>query len=147
MKKFIIRDEDKEYEVEEVETDVDETQKDEEPASPASLSEDELAALKKLASISDKLIALVKIEKDEHANEPESEMLDEDEDEEETLEDEDKDENEEIVDTDEELDKVKGQDSKKSVGAIARKTKNKDSIADAHEIDVAKAWSKRYGGK
>lgn len=142
MKKFIIRDEEKEYEVEEVETEVETTPKDEEPASPASLSEEDIAALKKLASISDKLVALVEIEKDEHADEPESEMLDEDEDEEEIEEDDE----EEIVDTDEELEKVKGHDSKKSIGAIAKKAKSKDSIADAQEQDIASAWAKRYGG-
>lgn len=143
-KKFIVRDEDKnEFEVEEVTEDVT----DETVEEPTSLSKDEIDALKKLASISDKLVALVEIEKDEHANKPESEMLDEEEEEETEIVDEDEDDETEVVDTDEEIDKkemIKRHDSKKSVGAITRK--HKDSIADAHEIDIADAWSKRYGG-
>lgn len=144
-KKFIVRDEDKnEFEVEEVEETKDgleEVEEKEELKDDASLSSEEIDALKKLASIADKLVDLVEIEKDEHAGKPEEEMLDEDEDEEEIEEDE-----EEIVDTDEELDKMKGQDSKKSVGSIAKRAKSKDSIADAQELDVAAAWAKRYGG-
>lgn len=140
MKKFIVRDEDnKEFEVEEMEEvktdDVDATKKDEEPAS---LSETEIDALKKLASVSDKLIAL--IEAKDGCGE-ESGALDDDDDKDE---DEDKDDDdEEIVDTDE--DKKLRNDSVKSVGAI-EKTKSKDSLADDHEIEVANAWAKRYGG-
>ena len=140
MKKFTVRDEDnKEYEVEEIE---EVTEHDEEPAEnsgTASLSEDEIGALKKLASVADKLVALIEIEKDEHAEEAASEMLDEDEDEEVEEDDE-----EEIVDTDEETLKVSKRDSRKSVGAIERKS-SRDSL-DSYEEDVAQAWAKRYGG-
>lgn len=140
MKKFVVRDENnKEYEVEEV-AEVKETDADESAGTEsAALSEDEIGALKKLASMADKLIALVEIEKDEHADEPESEMLDEDEDEE--VEEE---EFEEVVDTDEEVEKMTRHDSKRSVGSIEKKRKTQDS--DSHEHDVAQAWAKRYGG-
>lgn len=135
MKKFIVRDEDnKEFEVEEMEEvktdDVDTTEKDEEPAS---LSETEIDALKKLASVSDKLIALI-------AHDEESGALDDDDDKDD---DEDDKDDEEIIDTDE--DKKLRNDSVKSIGAI-EKTKSKDSLADDHEIEVANAWAKRYGG-
>ena len=135
MKKFIVRDEDnKEFEVEEMEEvktdDVDETKKDEEPAS---LSETEIDALKKLASVSDKLIALI-------TRDEESGALDDDDDKDE---DEDDKDDEEIIDTDE--DKKLRNDSVKSIGAI-EKTKSKDSLADDHDIEVANAWAKRYGG-
>lgn len=139
--KFIVRDEDnKEFEVEEVKEEIETSATDNEDAS---LSEEEIGALKKLASVADKLVALLEVEKDEHAEEPEAEMLDEDEDEE--VEEEDIEE--EVVDTDEEFEeeKLTRKDSKKSVGAIERK-KSRDSVQDSQELDVAQAWAKRYGG-
>lgn len=148
-KKFIVRDEDKnEFEVEEIEEvkekdEAEEIEETEKLKDEESLSTEDILALKKLAGIADKLVALVDIEKDEHAGEEEGEMLDEDEDEDEEVE-----EKEEIIDTDEEVveEKTIRHDSKKSFGSIA-KSKNKDSMADAHESDVAAAWAKRYGGK
>lgn len=139
--KFKVRDEDnKEFEVEEIEEVQEYDEEPTENGTSASLSEEEIGALKKLASVADKLVALIEIEKDEHAEEPASEMLDEDEDEEV----EEDDDEEEIVDTDEEMLKVSKRDSRKSVGAIERKS-SRDSI-DSHEEDVAQAWAKRYGG-
>lgn len=135
--KYKVRDEDgKQYEVEEVKevkkTDEDETDK---PLTNTctedeSLSADEISALKKLAGMADKLLALI----DETTNE------DIEEEEEEEIEDEDE-QIEEVIDTDE---PKKAKDSiKKSAGAIEKKTKTVDAI---EEDDIATAWAKRYGG-
>lgn len=138
--KYKVRDEDgKQYEVEEVKeanaTDEDETEK---PLTNTctedeSLSADDISALKKLAGIADKLLALV--------DKPATEDEDEDENvEEEEIEDEDE-QIEEVIDTD---GPKKAKDSiKKSAGAIENKTKVVDAI---EEDDIATAWAKRYGG-
>lgn len=137
--KFNVRDEDgKEYEVEEVE-EVKKTDDEDETKKPLTntctdedgLSPEEIAALKKLAGMADKLCALVNTTTDEEVEEEEEEEI---EDEGEQI--------EEVIDTDE-LKKAK--DSiKKSAGAIEKKTiKTGDSI---EEDDVAVAWAKRYGG-
>lgn len=135
--KYKVRDEDgKQYEVEEVKevkkTDEDETKK---PLTNTctedeSLSADEISALKKLAGIADKLLALIDKSTDE----------DNEEEEEEEIEDEDE-QIEEVIDTDE---PKKAKDSiKKSAGSIEKKTKTVDAI---EEDDIATAWAKRYGG-
>lgn len=131
--KFNVRDENgKEYEVEEVEeikkTDEDEIKKPlTNTCTDDALSPEEIASLKKLAGIADKLCALVDTTTDE-------------EEEEEEIEDEGE-QIEEVIDTDE---PKKAKDSiKKSAGAIEKKTvKTEDSVED----DVAAAWAKRYGG-
>ena len=143
-KKYRITDADAEqYEVEEVE----EVQGvDEEPIPEADipaaeddgLSPDEIAALKKLAAAADQLIALIGTQdacKDEGEEEIEEETIEEDG--EEIEEDETE---EQLVDTDE---KVAGRDSKRSFGAIEKKSvKADDSLVD----DVSDAWAKRFGG-
>lgn len=139
--KFNVRDENgKEYKVEEVE-EVKKTDDEAETKKPLTntctdedgLSPEEIAALKKLAGMADKLCALVDTTTDEEVEEEEEE--------EEEIEDEGE-QIEEVIDTDE---PKKAKDSiKKSAGAIEKKTiKTGDSI---EEDDVAAAWAKRYGG-
>nr|DAM02436.1 MAG TPA: hypothetical protein [Caudoviricetes sp.] len=133
--KFNVRDENgKEYKVEEVE-EVKKTNDEDETKKPLTntctddvLSPEEIASLKKLAGMADKLCALV----DTTTNEEE---------EEEEIEDEGE-QIEEVIDTDE---PKKAKDSiKKSAGAIEKKTvKTEDSV---EEDDVAAAWARRYGG-
>ena len=133
--KFNVRDENgKEYEVEEIEA-VKKTDDEDETKNPLTntctddaLSPEEIASLKKLAGIADKLYALVDTTTDE-------------EEEEEEIEDEGE-QIEEVIDTDE---PKKAKDSiKKSAGAIEKKKiKTDDGIV---EDDIAAAWAKRYGG-
>lgn len=140
--KFNVRDEDgKEYNVEEVE-EVKKTDDEDETKKPLTntctddaLSPEEIASLKKLAGIADKLYALVDTTTDEKVEEEEEEE------EEEEIEDEGE-QIEEVIDTDE---PKKAKDSiKKSAGAIEKKTvKTEDSV---EEDDVSAAWAKRYGG-
>lgn len=142
--KFFVRDEDdKEYEIEEVLTE----KKDEAPAEEttpevhyAELLPEEIEALKKLAVVADKLIALATPTEDTCHDEDEVEC-----EEKETLDTEGEDaaeeaeceELEEVVDTDE----TKTRDSKKSVGSIEKRTKSHDSVdVDA---EIAAAWAKR----
>lgn len=125
--KFNIRDVDgNEYNVEEVE---ETTAVDNEfyPDADNALSTDEIASLKKLANIADKLCALI--------DEPKVE-----EDADEDIED-DEEQIEEVIDT-----SIRAKDSiKKSVGAIET---SKSKANDAIEADVvSEAWAKRYGGK
>lgn len=137
MRKYRITDEDgAEYEVEEVEevkgSDED---VDLEPTAAESeaLSSEEIAALKKLAAAADQLIALIGTQdacKDEGEDE-----------EDETIEEVDEDETEEqLVDTDE---KVKGHDSKRSLGAIEKK---RAIVDNSLNDDISDAWAKRFGG-
>lgn len=140
--KFNVRDEDgKEYNVEEVE-EVKKTDDEDETKKPLTntctddaLSPEEIASLKKLAGIADKLCALVDTTTDEKVEEEEEEE------EEEEIDDEGE-QIEEVIDTDE---PKKAKDSiKKSAGAIEKKTvKTEDSV---EEDDVSAAWAKRYGG-
>lgn len=136
--KFNIRDENgKEYKVEEVEEvkKTDDEDKIEKPLTNTCtddvLSPEEIASLKKLAGMADKLCALVDTTTDEEVEEEEEEEI---EDEGEQI--------EEVIDTDE---PKKAKDSiKKSAGAIEKKKiKTDDSVV---EDDVAAAWAKRYGG-
>ena len=116
MKKFYVRDADgEEYEVEEVE-ELDEGKN--EVTEPA-LTADEIAALKKLAEVADRLIATLETA------------------EEEPIADEEPEENtEEVIET-------KTNDSMRSFGAIERKKVVDETI----DNDVDDAWTKRYGGK
>lgn len=140
--KFHVKDENGEvFEVEEIEETP--AKKDEEPQKThdEGLTEEEISALKGLAAVAEKLMKLVAETQDECGK-------DEDEDEDEETEDEeiDKDEQiEEVIDTDETEEKAKSRDSKKSVGAIEKRTKTDDSLTDS--LDVESAWAKRYGGK
>lgn len=136
--KFNVRDEDgKEYKVEEVE-EVKKTDDEDETKKPLTntctddaLSPEEIASLKKLAGIADKLYALVNTTADEEVEGEEEEEI---EDEGEQI--------EEVIDTDE---PKKAKDAiKKSAGSIEKKsTKTVDSIV---EDDISAAWAKRYGG-
>lgn len=137
-KKYRIIDEDGDrYEVEEVETEEAETpDTDEDPVKDddSALSDEEIRALKNLASVADKLLSLV----------TEAQTTDEDTDEDEEMIEEDK---EEIIDTDEEEDeddKKPTCDSKKSFGAIEKPVKTIDSLGA--DLDIESAWAKRYGG-
>lgn len=139
--KFNVRDENgKEYKVEEVE-ETTTTEDEDETGKPLTntctddaLSPEEIASLKKLAGIADKLCSLVNTTADEEVEETEEEEVEE-------VEDEDEEQIEEVIDTDE---PKKTKDSiKKSVGAIEKKTvKAEDSVED----DISAAWAKRYGG-
>lgn len=135
-RKFYITDDDgSQYEVEEIhelsdDDDISLNQNDEDE-----LTSDEISALKRLASISDKLIALLQTSSNDSEDE-DLELTDEDEDEDE----------EQVIDTDEEprrLTKDSKYQTKKSVAALERRTvKTDDSLLD----EVADAWAKRYGG-
>lgn len=139
-KYFIVDNDGEEYTVEERDEEevVEETV--EEPVVDDGLSEEEIAALKKLAAVADKLIGMIETSdacgKDEEVEE--EEIIDEGEEVDEDI-------DEEIIDTDEELrkDSKKRRDSKSSVGAIERKrVRQDDSLTD----EIADAWAKRYGG-
>lgn len=138
MKKFRIKDEDgMEYQVEEFE------KKEEIPTEDemSTLSEDEISALRKLASVADKLIALTETtdEVEPEVKKSVNEVL-EDEDEE----IEEKEDKEEIVDTDEDEDDDKDT-MHDSINSLEKSSVN-DSIDDS-QLDIASAWAKRYGGK
>lgn len=132
--KYLVKDGDKTLEIEEVEDEVVTPAPAEEPAptethddgAPVALSEEEITALKSLASVADKLVALVK------ENEPAEKTVDEE-----------IDEKEEVIDTcgEEEMPK---HDSKKSFGSIEKKTTKPthDSDEDRDER-IAQAWANR----
>ena len=124
MKTFHIKDEDgKEYEVEEIKAETSEN-----PVKDDALTDDEIAALKKLASVADKLIALTSTDKVEDEDENEDKDVDVDI-------DVDKDDEEEVVDT----------DTTKSMNALEKKANTMDSI-DVQD-SVNDAWAKYYGGQ
>ncbi len=93
------------------------------------LTEEELASLKKLLPVADKLLALLSTE-----------------DSEEELEVEDTDEEEQVEDNEENEEKKELGDSFKSIGAV-HQTKKGLNDSEALEQDVDNAWAKRYGGK
>ena len=137
-KKYHITDADgSEYEVEEIMEDEDEVIEEtvEEPeVHDESLSEEEIAALRGLAAVADKLMALVNTS--DACDEDEDDVCDEDE---ELVEERE----EEVIDTDSEEEEQKPRDSKKSIGALEkRKAHADDSLVD----EIANAWAKRYGG-
>lgn len=138
MKKYLVKDEDEGLVVteldEEPEKKTEDEDIDEEVHDDDALTPEEISALKSLAAVASDLVALV--EKSKTSDEDE-EIDDEDEDE-----DEDEDA---LLDEDEEevIETGKAHDSKKSFGAIQRKSKPKDSLEDD---EVADAWAKRYGG-
>ena len=121
MRKYHVVDDDgSEYQVEEFDDDVVEEQ------DVNTLSDDEIATLKRLASVADKLLA---------------KLNDEDNMEENNLEDEDEEEEEKVVDTEEDLDdededeedKKTTHDSKKSFGSLESKKKAK--VEDTSLVD------------
>lgn len=144
MKKYRVTDEDgNALTVEEFET----SSADEEPEildEDPVLTSEEILALKGLAAVAEKLMGLIKTTDEEEISEEEEE-------EDETISDEEEEEEEEeIIDTDEdtveeEIVKKTSHDSKKGFGSIEKKTVTKDSALD-HELEVAQAWAKRYGG-
>ena len=139
MKKYLVKDEDEGLVVteldEEPEKKTEDEDIDEEVHDDDTLTPEEISALKSLAAVASDLVALVEKSKtsdeDEEIDDEDEELEDEDE---ETLLDEDE---EEVIET------GKTHDSKKSFGAIQRKSKPKDSLEDD---EVANAWAKRYGG-
>ena len=117
MKKFYVRDADgEEYEVEEVE-ELDEGKN--EVTEPA-LTADEIAALKKLAEVADRLIATLETAEEDPIADEEPEETEK---------------TEEVIET-------KTNDSMRSFGAIERKK----VVDEAIDNDVDDAWTKRYGG-
>lgn len=138
MKKYLVKDEDEGLVVteldEEPEKKTEDEDIDEEVHDDDALTPEEISALKSLAAVASDLVALV--EKSKTSDEDE-EIDDEDEDE-----DEDEDA---LLDEDEEevIETGKAHDSKKSFGAIQRKSKPNDSLEND---EVADAWAKRYGG-
>ena len=116
MKKFYVRDADgEEYEVEEVE----ELDEGENEVTEPALTADEIAALKKLAEVADRLIATLETAEEEPIADEEPEEK-----------------TEEVIET-------KTNDSMRSFGAIERKK----VVDEAIDNDVDDAWTKRYGGK
>ena len=133
MRKYRILDDDLDYPVEVVEEKEDVYDEDIEEK----LTAEEISALKGLAAVADKLMALLSTT---DSDEDEKETCDEDEDEDEKMTDEDE---VEEVEEEEVVDTKKSRDSKKSIGALEnRKSKVDDSLVD----EVADAWQKRYGG-
>ena len=139
-KKFRITDSDgQSYEVEEVNEKEDTLADETEPTEPEvrdegnALTEEEIKALKSLASVADKLIALTTATVDEGSEE---------------LEDACEDGNEcETSMSDEDEEKILKTDSKKSFGSLQKKTI--DSSIDAEEqrqIEIANAWANRCKG-
>lgn len=137
MKKFFVRDADgEEYEVEEIkechdDDVIEEVSETEEQ--PEALTNEEIAALKRLAAVADRLLSTVKAEDED------PETLD-DEDEEKDIGDEEvtEEKKEEVIDT------TKTRDSRKSFGAIE---KRKATVDDSLNTDIDDAWAKRYGGR
>lgn len=136
--KFKVRDKSgREFKVEEIE-EVKTNAKDE-PLTNAcgdddGLSSEEIASLKQLAAVADKLVGLVNTSADE------DEIEDEEEEEIEEIEDEEEEQIEEVIDTS----KKKTADSiKKSATAIEKKLKTDNSL---DKDVVSDAWAKRYGG-
>lgn len=130
-KKYIIHDGDDDYIVSELEEnediDVDQTPVE---TSGVALTDEEIAALKGLAAVAPKLMALV------NTTEEEPEEIEEIEETEDACKDKDEvEEKEEVIET---------RDSKKSFGSIERKRKTNvdDSLVD----EISEAWAKRYGG-
>ena len=122
MKKFYVRDADgEEYEVEEVEEveEVDELDEDKNEVTEPALTADEIAALKKLAEVADRLIATVETAEEEPVADEEPEEK-----------------TEEVIET-------KTNDSMRSFGAI----ETKKVVDEAIDNGVDDAWTKRYGGK
>ena len=138
--KFFVKDEDNEtFEVEEIEETPAKEVTTEVEAKDEALSAEEIAALKKLAGVADKLIGMCTTSDEDESDEDVDVDVDADT-------DEDEDGKEEVLDTDEDDDKViKPRDSKKSFGSIEKKRKAVSTV-DSQQESIAEAWAKRYGG-
>lgn len=137
--KFHIKDEDgKDYTVEEIiekETQDEDIEEKTETVEKMELSDEEIKALKSLAAVSDKLIALVSEQTTDEDTTKETEEIEEDEDED-IIEDED--ENEDMKET---VITTKSCDSKKSFGSLE---KSKKVIDDSLADDISAKWQERY---
>lgn len=146
MKTYYIKDENgSEFEITEKDASEEEkieeiAKKDEEPVEVKEelvFNADEIAALKKLVPVADKLLKLL----EQEVNEEGHDLSDEEED---KLADEDE-PKEEVVDTEEEKKELK-KDSLKSAYGSTMKLSSRDSLDDL-EDKVAQAWAKRSLGK
>ncbi len=138
MKFKVIDEETKtEYSVEEVEKPTEpvlvKTEEPETHDDDSSLSPEEIASLKSLAAVADKLVALIKEDSCESPAEPETLDADEDEDDDET-----------VVDT--ESCGGKACDSKSSLGKIEKSPKQVNDSAEEMAQSIEDAWAKRYNG-
>lgn len=114
MKKFYVRDADgEEYEVEEINENKDEV-------TETALTADDIAALKKLAGVADRLLATIETAEENPVADEEVEETEK---------------TEEVIET-------KINDSMRSFGAIETKKVVDESIDNA----IDDAWTKRYGG-
>lgn len=130
MKFFVKDDEGREFDVEEITT--EEVLLEEKPLdNESSLSEIEIEALKKLASVADKLVALVAEKVDDEEPDDEVEEVEE-------AEEVEEDADEKVIDT-------KARDSRKSFGAIEKKRVALDSLDDI-QLEIADCWNKRFNG-
>ena len=138
--KFFVKDEDNEtFEVEEIEETPAKEVTTEVETKDEALSAEEIAALKKLAGVADKLIGMCTTSDEDESDEDVDVDVDADT-------DEDEDGKEEVLDTDEDDDKaIKPRDSKKSFGSIEKKRKAVSTV-DSQQESIAEAWAKRYGG-
>ena len=138
--KFFVKDEDNEtFEVEEIEETPAKEVTTEVETKDEALSAEEIAALKKLAGVADKLIGMCTTSDEDESDEDVDVDVDADT-------DEDEDGKEEVLDTDENDDKaIKPRDSKKSFGSIEKKRKAVSTV-DSQQESIAEAWAKRYGG-
>lgn len=146
MKKYHVKDADgEEFEVTEIDSDTDETVETEpmKTDDEATLTAEEITALKGLAAAAPKLMKLVEGTQDDCGAGTEDKDPDEmaDEDPDEVQDDE---EIEEVIDTDETSGKKTTDSIAKSVGALEKKKKSKDSMTGS--LDIESAWAKRYGG-
>lgn len=94
------------------------------------LTDEELAALKKLLPVTDKLLALISTDDSEEEKKPDAEDSEE----------------EQVEDSEENEEKKELGDSFKSIGAVHQKKKGLND-SETLEQSVDNAWSKRYGGK
>jgi|SRR5690554_1417984 len=102
---------------------------EEQDSASIELTEEELASLKKLLPVTDKLLALLSTEDSEEEKEVE-----------------DTDEEEQVEDIEENEEKKELGDSFKSIGAVHQKKKGLND-SETLEQEVDNAWAKRYGGK
>lgn len=153
MKKYYITDEDGDsYEIEEVdaiENSEETSDNNVEDDETKDFSSEEIVLIKKLLKCAPNIFKMF---------EGKEEVSDEEEIDEEEVENDDVSSEEEIYDSEEIEEEEKEEekfedsckkkmkkDSKKSFGSIEKRNKVSDST-DEHELDIAAAWAKRYGG-
>lgn len=103
---------------------------EEQDAVSVELTDEELAALKKLLPVTDKLLALISAKDSEEEKKPDAEDSEE----------------EQAEDSEENEEKKELGDSFKSIGAMHQKKKGLND-SETLEQGIDNAWSKRYGGK